>query len=667
MEKYGRKSIYLAGTFLLATVVVTTTTTSNAEPVDPTSTVAGEGALEVRLEVPTSTAFDPLAENGDADPEAGAVGPWVDLEDYPNPVFDNRIGSDHSFGGSDGSTVSNEMWWYLTEWRDGGITPGPRQAAAIGENRWGEMLRVGGWDENGNPTSTTDYYDPASDPWVYRYKDMPSARAAAGYASFSKAGAMYVIGGCTTTECNPVSDSVFFLDQWHKEWATVADYPVAVAFPSCGAWKERIYCTGGHNGTEGISDSYVYDRATDVWSALPAPPTDSWGAQHAMVDGVLLVNGGVQGGAITNNTFGYDVKSGSWVDLPNSNTAKYRGAGGCIGVGDQDPQFVSVGGLNGTDEPLASAEILPGFDACDDGVGVPDVTRYDGLDRYGTAAAISALSVAPQETVFVTSGENFPDALATAARAGSVGAPILLTPSDTLAEETRAELVRLSPQNVIVVGGVNSVNEDVVELIAVASNADSVERIAGANRYSMAAGVAAEFESADTVFVATGVTFPDALASAGRAGSLDAPLLLVKRNSVPEATATQLERLSPENIVLVGGTASVSRSVENELGDYGTVERVAGDNRWDTSALIADTFGDADRVAVASGRDWPDALTGAARAGSLDIPVLLVSTDRIPSATRAQLLRFGPRSVEIYGGPGAVSRGVFGKLNALYE
>ncbi len=179
--------------------------------------------------------------------------------------------------------------------------------------------------------------------------------------------------------------------------------------------------------------------------------------------------------------------------------------------------------------------------------------------------------------------------------------------------------------------------------------------------------MAAEVGRSDTVFVATGVTFPDALAGSAWAGSLDAPLLLVKRGQVPPATRTQLDRLSPERIVVLGGTATISNSVVTQLDSYGRVERIGGAKRWETAAAVAAQFPDAEPVVVASGQNWPDALVGSARAGRLGSPVILVRTDRIPDASRFELIRLGPLSVEVYGGKSAVSPGVVDDLESLYD
>lgn len=98
----------------------------------------------------------------------------------------------------------------------------------------------------------------------------------------------------------------------------------------------------------------------------------------------------------------------------------------------------------------------------------------------------------------------------------------------------------------------------------------------------------------DTVYVATGENFPDALGAAAAAGALLAPVLLVTPTSVPQPTLDELNRLAPEQIVIVGGTAVISNGVQTTLEGLAfapTVTRESGTNRYATAAaLSAATF-----------------------------------------------------------------------------
>jgi hypothetical protein len=104
---------------------------------------------------------------------------------------------------------------------------------------------------------------------------------------------------------------------------------------------------------------------------------------------------------------------------------------------------------------------------------------------------------------------------------------------------------------------------------------------------SVASGASAG-SSTPVVYVATGENFPDALGAGPAAAIVKGPILLVSLNAIPGETAAELTRLAPDKIIIVGGTAVVSASVETGLGAYaGTVERIAGANRYDTAAKLS--------------------------------------------------------------------------------
>lgn len=97
----------------------------------------------------------------------------------------------------------------------------------------------------------------------------------------------------------------------------------------------------------------------------------------------------------------------------------------------------------------------------------------------------------------------------------------------------------------------------------------------------------------DIVYVATGQNYPDALAASTLAAAQGAPLLLVTRNSVPQATRDALDDLDPNRIVIIGGTATVTNAVRNQLVPYassGLVQRIAGNSRYATAAEVADAL-----------------------------------------------------------------------------
>ena len=199
------------------------------------------------------------------------------------------------------------------------------------------------------------------------------------------------------------------------------------------------------------------------------------------------------------------------------------------------------------------------------------------------------------------------------------------------------------------------------------SKSTQVTRLAGADRYATAATISkSRFGGgAGTAFIATGATFPDALAGAPAAAKAKGPILLTLRGSLPTATANELSRLGPSKIVVLGGKSAVSDSVVSKLKKFtSNVVRWQGADRYATAAKISSSsFGSGVGVAyVATSKTFPDALSGGAVAGKLGGPILLVDRNAVPGATAKELNRLNPGKIIVLGGRSVVSDGVVSAL-----
>jgi subtilisin family serine protease/putative cell wall-binding protein len=198
----------------------------------------------------------------------------------------------------------------------------------------------------------------------------------------------------------------------------------------------------------------------------------------------------------------------------------------------------------------------------------------------------------------------------------------------------------------------------------------SVPRIAGADRYATAAAVSASAfaPGVPVVYIATGASFPDALAGAPAARIGGGPLLLTAGSFIPPPTASELSRLKPGRIVILGGTGAVSTGVESKLKGYaaGGVRRIAGADRYATAAAISATVfpSGTGTVYVATGANYPDALAAGAAAARTKSSVLLVSASSIPGPTAKELDRLNPSKIVIMGGTGVVSDAIAAQLAA---
>ena len=303
-----------------------------------------------------------------------------------------------------------------------------------------------------------------------------------------------------------------------------------------------------------------------------------------------------------------------------------------------------------------------------------DVERLAGADRYATAAAVSAASFAPGVPVaYIATGGNFPDALAAGAAAARRGGPVLLVTGSKIPASTITELARLRPAAIKVVGGASIVPNSLLVSLRPYATSGSVTRLAGANRYATAAAISRDtFDiGVPVAYVATGMNFPDALAGVAAAGSGGGPVLLVEPDSIPGETASELGRLRPARIVVLGGTGVIAESVRTALrglATSGDVDRLAGENRYATAVDVSKTtFASSDVAFIATGMNFPDALGGGPVAGSVPGPLLLVPGTSVPADVAAELRRLDPDRVVILGGTSVVSASVQAQLASLLD
>src|SRR4029077_9680863 len=203
------------------------------------------------------------------------------------------------------------------------------------------------------------------------------------------------------------------------------------------------------------------------------------------------------------------------------------------------------------------------------------------------------------------------------------------------------------------------------------TRAADVERFGGTDRDDTASITAKHFYpgGVDTVFVATGLNFPDALAGAAIAGHKGAPILLVGAgNTLPAATSFVLSALHPNHIVILGSTAVVSAAQASALAGYAPVVRYAGTDRFGTPALLANASfpAGANLAFIATGLNFPDALAGAAVAGALNAPIELVLLNSITAPTLSSLKNVvQSHSYVVLGSAGVVSDAVMAQLRTL--
>ena len=297
---------------------------------------------------------------------------------------------------------------------------------------------------------------------------------------------------------------------------------------------------------------------------------------------------------------------------------------------EDNARVVVIGGSS-----VISAHVTGHFAGC---LG-RDVDRIAGQNRYQTAVAMSRDRFATAPAVVLARGDHFADALAGGPLAAAMGAPLLLTASSSISGDTRAEILRLGTSTVYVLGGTGAVSNAVVNQLE--ADGLTVIRLFGADRYATAAAIAAESHpmGAETVYLALGTSFVDALPAAPAAYQAGAPMLLTASDNLPGSTIAALLALDPIRVVVIGGTASISAAVEAQLGDYADiVERIAGKNRFATAEKLAKlAFPTATTVYLTVADNFPDGLSAASLA--TDGPILYVGEDAVAGETGRETSR----------------------------
>ena len=173
---------------------------------------------------------------------------------------------------------------------------------------------------------------------------------------------------------------------------------------------------------------------------------------------------------------------------------------------------------------------------------------------------------------------------------------------------------------------------------ALADSADStVERIGGANRYETCANISRKsFKNSDVAILASGQKVQDALTSGGIAAKLNAPLLLTEKDSLPNVVMDELKRLNVKKVIFVGGEATISKSLENQLANDFKVERISGKDRYQTSIKLAEELNKASKLEnIIVNGNTADALTAGAIAAKLNRSIILTNGKNLPEGSKS--------------------------------
>lgn len=281
--------------------------------------------------------------------------------------------------------------------------------------------------------------------------------------------------------------------------------------------------------------------------------------------------------------------------------------------------------------------------------------RFAGVTAEGTAVQISEETFATgADTVILAQVNQFPDALAGAPLAYKLQAPILLSQSTGLSEDVREEIRRLVPKTVYLLGGTAALSDQIEKEL---QQTYQVKRLYGYTAEGTAQAIAAELGTKGKAVIASVSYFQDALVISSWAARQGVPILLTQSQTLSPETQSALQALSVTESLVIGGTAVVSTKVVEQLP---LPRRISGMTAYDTAAAVLQAYPPTTaRLEIATGENFPDALTGAVRAAFYGSRVVLVPTKSdIPSNLENLLKSWQGFKAEVFGGVMALPESV---------
>lgn len=297
------------------------------------------------------------------------------------------------------------------------------------------------------------------------------------------------------------------------------------------------------------------------------------------------------------------------------------------------------------------------------------VNRIYGINRYETSVSVAGnFSSQKLQSIIIASGDDFPDALTGSILSKKVNAPILLVGknADSITYCTNFIKNKLDLNGTIyILGGKFSVSGNFEKQLN-SIGYKNIKRLGGSNRFDTNGTIinSLNLEKKTPVFIVNGFGFPDALSISSVSASKGYPIIMSNSSKLPEEAKKLLNNIQPDKVFVIGGTGSINSNVINDLKKIvptlkdSSVTRIGGENRYETSLNICRYFKlSSDSAFIASGTNFPDALSGSALAAKMSAPIIL--TDGYDIAKQKQYLdQTDYKKLTLLGGTGSISSDV---------
>lgn len=190
------------------------------------------------------------------------------------------------------------------------------------------------------------------------------------------------------------------------------------------------------------------------------------------------------------------------------------------------------------------------------------------------------------------------------------------------------------------------------------SAAPAVQRVGGNDRYGTSIKISQNnWRNSDNIILVSGENFPDALSAAPLSQKYNAPILLTPRNTINKDLLEEINRLCAKKAFIIGGPSVISEDVEKQLGNNSIAcTRIYGHDRYETSVNVAKMIGTSNGAFIASGENFPDAVSAAPIAALKGMPILLATKNSIPDVVKDFINNNTNSKYYVVGGEGSISK-----------
>lgn len=294
--------------------------------------------------------------------------------------------------------------------------------------------------------------------------------------------------------------------------------------------------------------------------------------------------------------------------------------------------------------------------------------RLAGDNRFGTAVSLSKNTFTAADSAILVNAYKFPDALAAVSLASALNGPILFTSDGQLSSHTESELKRLGVKTVYAVGGTSMISNNVLNQLK--NQGITVNRIAGNSRFTTAMDLARKLggiRQYDKAILVYAYNFPDALSAGAYSGLMKYPILYTETQEVGSYTLATMKDMGVKEVIIVGGTGSISANVETQLQRHAfTPTRVAGKDRYETSYKFAmKYYPNSQTITIANGADFPDALAGGPIAAYHKAPILLSSGNTLYGGIQSILDEGSTLKALLFGGNKSLAENIITNVEKI--